>query len=70
MLEFIYGHDIGNEMQNKTKVSIPKPEHTEAVKSKHKQCVELLNLQSSRLSEEREAKIVMLTEVVEYRNDP
>ena len=60
----IYGHDINNEMQNKTKVSIPKPEYTEYLQSKHKQCLELLHLKISSLNEASEAKIVMLTQAV------
>ena len=66
----IYGHNIISELQNKTKVSTFKPEYTEDIQSKHKQRVELLNLQSSRLSEAREAKRAMLTKAVEDGNDP
>ena len=64
----IYYHNIINELQNKTKVSIPKPKYTEYVQLKHKQRVELLNLQSARLSKEREAKRVMLNQLVEDGN--
>ena len=66
----IYGHDIRNGMQNKTKVSIPKPDYTEDVQSKHKQRVEVLSLQSVRISEAREANRVMLNQAVEDGNDP
>ena len=40
----IYGNNTSNKIQNKTRVSIPDPEYTEYVQSKHKQRVELLNL--------------------------
>ena len=43
-------------MQNKTKVSIPKPEYIKDLKLKHKHLVELINLESSRLSEASEVK--------------
>ena len=33
-------------------------------------CVELLNLQNARLSEARESKRGMMTQAVEYGNDP
>ena len=66
----IYGHDTRKELQNKTNVSIPKPEYTEDVQLKHKQIVELLNLQSARLGELSESKIFMLTQAVEDGNDP
>ena len=65
----IYSHDIRNEMQNKTKVSIPNPEYTEGVQSKHRQRVEMLNLHSDLLSEAREANRVMLTQAAEDGND-
>ena len=66
----IYKHKISNKKQTKTKVSISNPKYTEDLQSKTKQRIELLNLQIARLSEEREAKIVMLTEVVEDNNNP
>ena len=66
----VYRHDIKNEVQNRKKVSIPNTEYTEDLQSKHKQRVELLNLQSARLSEAREVKKAMLTQVVEDGNDP
>ena len=43
----IYEHDTRNELQNKTKVWIPKPEYAEHAHSKHKQRMELPNLQSA-----------------------
>ena len=61
----IYGHDIRNGLHNKKKVSIPKPEYTEDIQFKHKQRVEIINLQSARLSELRELNIVILTQSVE-----
>ena len=66
----IYGHDISNKLQNKTELFIPKTEYTEYLQSKHKQRMELLNLHSARLSEAREAKIVVLTQAVEDGNYP
>ena len=65
----VYGHDIRNEVQNRTKVSIPNTEYTEDLQSKHKQRVELLNLQSARLSNAREAKRVVLNKAVKDGND-
>ena len=65
----IYGHDISNELQKKINLSIPKPEYTEDVQQKQINNVELINLQSARLSEEREAKRVMLTQAEEDWND-
>ena len=59
-----------NKMQNKMKVFIPKTEYSEYVLSKNKQRVELINLQSATLSEAREAKSVIITQVVEDGNDP
>ena len=42
-----------------------KPEYTEDVQSKNKHRVELLNLQSARLSEAREVNRVILTQAME-----
>ena len=56
--------------RTKKKVSIPKPEYTEYIHPKHKHRVELIKLQSARLSEARESKKVMLTQEVEDGNDP
>ena len=66
----IYGHEISNKPHNKEKDSIPNTEYTEDVQSKHRQRVELLNLQSERLSEAIEAKRVMLTQAVKDVNYP
>ena len=57
-----YGHDIINELQNKMKVFIPKPEYTEDLLSKHKQHVGLINLQIARLIETSKSKKVMLNQ--------
>ena len=65
----IYSHEISNELKIKIKVFIPNTEYTEYVQPKHKHRVELLNLQSERLSEAREAKRVILTQAVEYGNE-
>ena len=65
-----YGHYISNEMHKKSKFTIPKPGYTEYVQSKHKQHVGLFNLDSARLSKEREAKRVILNQEVEDGNDP
>ena len=62
--------DISNKLQNKTKVSIPKPEYTEYVHSKHRHRVELLNLRSARVSKSREAKRGMLNQAEEDGNEP
>ena len=51
------------------RVFIPESEYTEDVQSKHKYHVEILNLQSARISDAKEAKRVMLTQAVEYGND-
>ena len=64
----IYGPDIRNEPQNKMRVFIPNPEYTEDIHSKQKRRVEILNLQSARLSEAREAKRSILTQAVEGDN--
>ena len=53
-----------------SKVSITKPEYTEDVQLKHKKHVKIINFQSVRLSEEREAKRAMLTQAVEDGNEP
>ena len=63
-------HDTSNKLQNKTKVSIPKPEYTEDSQSKYKHRVEPINLQSSRLSEAREANKGMMTQAVQEGNYP
>ena len=57
----VYVNDIINELQNKTKVSIPKPGYTEYVHLKHKHRVELINLQIARIIESIESNKVMLT---------
>ena len=50
-------------------MSICKPEYTEDVQSKYKQCVELLEIHSARLSEAREVKRVMIVQEVKDGND-
>jgi hypothetical protein len=49
----IYGHDISNELQNKKKVIIPKPEHTQDVLDKHAERVTRHNYQEQRLTRAR-----------------
>ena len=66
----IYIHDISNGLQNKIKVFIQKTEYTEAVPSKQKHRVGLINLHISGLSEARAAKRVILTQAVEDGNGP
>ena len=66
----IYWHDISNKLQIKTKASIPKTEYTEDVHLKHKKRVEILNIESKRLSESREVRRVMLNQAVECGNYP
>ena len=56
--------------RTKKKVSITKPEYTDDVQLKHKKHVKIINFQSVRLSEEREAKRAMLTQAVEDGNEP
>ena len=56
--------------RTKTKVTTPKLEYTEDVQSKQKQHVEILNLKSARISEAIKVKKVMMTQTVEYMNDP
>ena len=65
----IYKNDISKKPKNKTKVSISNPEYTEYVQLKQKKFMELLKLQSARLSEARESKKVMLSQAIEYGND-
>ena len=69
-VEIVYGHDISNGMQNKTKFSIPKPEYTKDIHSKCKHRVKLINLHSARISEAMEAKRVVMTRAVEDGNEP
>ena len=66
----MYGHSISNELQKKMKVFIPKPEYTEYVQLQHKFFVELLNLQSTVLSDGREEKRDMMVQSVEDGNNP
>ena len=66
----IYRYGISSELQNKTRVSIPKHEYNAYAQSKQKQHVGIPNLQIARLSEAREANIVMLNQAVEDGNDP
>ena len=35
-----YGHDISNELQNKKRIDILQPEHTQQVKDKHLKILE------------------------------
>ena len=46
----IYGHDISNELQNKTKVTIPKPEHSQEILDRHQDRVTRLQGQNLRLA--------------------
>ena len=56
----IDGHDISNELQNKKRIEILKPEKTQKVKDKHTKRVEQLKDQHSRLMQAKEVKLELM----------
>ena len=56
----IYNHNISNEFQNKKRIDILQPEHTQQVKDKHLKRFEWLRYQNSRLMKPTEVKYQFL----------
>ena len=63
----IYGHDISNELQNKKRIKISQPKHTQQVKDKHLKRVERLKDHHSRTIQAREVKLQLLEEDVQRK---
>jgi len=65
----IYGHDISNELQNKTTVTIPEPVHTQQVLDKHSDRVIRLRAQQARLANARAVKKTALETAITAGED-
>ena len=66
----IYGHDISNELQNKKRIKIPQPEHTQQVKDKNLNRFERLRNQHVRLMQARYIKLQLLETALQIQEDP